>query len=179
MPELQSYFKGIPKGDILISYNGIITKKDINNMIIEVENKLDSVNETLKTRKKVFNIIIEAIQNIYHHGASNGKVSQELKNVCLYLLRSPNGYKIITVNHIYSHNVEELSKRLEETNALSKEQLKEYYRNRLEMGKVSNKGGAGLGLIDMFRKSGEKLNYWFEEANGKFSLFCLEVSINS
>jgi len=165
MSELKSYFENIPTDDILISYRGIINKQDINDVISETEKKLSSSVEKLKTRKKVFNIVVEAIQNIYHHNIENGKSSEELKFVYLYLTRSSNGYKILTGNHIASINIPDLTRRLEETNALSKEEVREYYRNRLDTGKLSNKGGAGLGLVDMFRKSGEKLNYWFEEVS--------------
>lgn len=179
MAELKSYFKNIPTNNILISYQGIINNQDINDVINETEKKLSSGVEKLKTRKKIFNIVVEAIQNIYHHNIENDKSSEEIKFVYIYLTRSNDGYKIITGNHIASQYIPDLTKRLEETNALSKEEVREYYRNQLDTGTISAKGGAGLGLIDMFRKSGEKLNYWFEEVNGKFSLFCLEVSINS
>jgi len=46
-------------------------------------------------------------------------------------------------------------------------------------GKISNKGGAGLGLIDMARKSGNKLLYAFEKVDEKFSYFYLHTEIPS
>ena len=42
---------------------------------------------------------------------------------------------------------------------------------------MSVKGGGGLGLIDIARKSGEKLQYNIREINESFSFFTLTVKI--
>ena len=56
------------------------------------------------------------------------------------------------------------------------EELKELYRGILDVGTVTSGNGAGLGLIDLARKSGRKVSYNFEEIDDKFSFFTLMVT---
>ena len=42
---------------------------------------------------------------------------------------------------------------------MSPEELKVHYLEKLKTTELSDKGGAGLGMIDMARKSGNKLGY--------------------
>jgi hypothetical protein len=42
---------------------------------------------------------------------------------------------------------------------------------------MSSKGTAGLGMIDIARKSGEKLEYDFQPINDKTTFFSLTVKI--
>jgi hypothetical protein len=44
-------------------------------------------------------------------------------------------------------------------------------------GKFSEIGGAGIGLIDMARKSGNKLDYEFKPIDNRISFFSLVVRI--
>ena len=53
------------------------------------------------------------------------------------------------------------------------------YRKQIREGKLSDKGGAGLGLIDIARKIGEPLNYQFLQLDEKNYFFILKVEINS
>jgi hypothetical protein len=43
--------------------------------------------------------------------------------------------------------------------------------------KISEKGGAGLGLIDIAKKTGSKLSYQFKELNDEVSFFILTSTI--
>lgn len=71
-----------------------------------------------------------------------------------------------------------LKKRLDDINLLSKEELKEYYKAVLNNGEMSLKGGGGLGMIDIARKTGEKLNFNFAPVDDKFSFFSLNIKIS-
>ena len=48
----------------------------------------------------------------------------------------------------------------------------------MKMGKLSAKGGAGLGFIDIARKSGNKLEYFFKEINSYSSFFILTTKVS-
>jgi hypothetical protein len=57
------------------------------------------------------------------------------------------------------------------------EDLKNYQHEVLSASGFSEKGGAGLGLIEMVRKSGNKLSYGFENINEKNSYFYFQTKI--
>ena len=88
-----------------------------------------------------------------------------------------NQYNIITGNYIKVENVEMLKKRLDEINLLSKDELKDYYKAVLNNGEMSAKGGGGLGMIDIARKTGQKLNYSFMPVDDVYSFFSLNIKI--
>ena len=69
-------------------------------------------------------------------------------------------------------------RKLQKINSLDKEHLREYYREVLGNGAITEKGTAGLGMIDIARKSGNKLEYEFLEIDKYFSFFSLNVKID-
>jgi len=70
-----------------------------------------------------------------------------------------------------------LRDKLNLVNGMEKEELKAYYKQVLSEGNMSEKGTAGLGMIDIARKSGEKLEYDFLDINDTTSFFSLTVKI--
>jgi len=67
---------------------------------------------------------------------------------------------------------------LEEINSLDKEGLKQLYKKQMREGRLSDKGGAGLGFIDIARKTGNKLEYHFLPIDETSSFFLLSSSIS-
>jgi hypothetical protein len=67
---------------------------------------------------------------------------------------------------------------LDAINSKDKDELKLYYQERLSNSKVSSKGTAGLGMIEIARKSGNKLDYEFLKINEETSFFSLNVKID-
>jgi len=87
-------------------------------------------------------------------------------------------YSIMTGNPILLADVAQLTKNLEELNNLDKEGLKEMYKNIIKNTQISEKGGAGLGFVDMARKSGEKLDFQFPQMDSDYAFFCLKVNVS-
>ena len=57
--------------------------------------------------------------------------------------------------------------------------LKQMYKKQINEGKISSRGGAGLGLIDIARKSGQKLKYQFLDLNNNYYFFILEIEVDA
>jgi hypothetical protein len=92
--------------------------------------------------------------------------------------RDNDGYLIVTGNYIANENVTGMKNRLDEVNALTKDELKDYYKQILNNGEMSLKGGGGLGMIDIARKTGQKLGYNFERIDEKVSFFSLNIRVS-
>ena len=130
--------------------------------------------------KKFFHILIESLQNIFHHqatmpsGLSNANVA-----LTGFIITSEgdSSYSIITGNYILNKDIGSLKKRLDEVNSLSPEALRNHYQKTLAGNEFSEKGGAGLGIIEMARKSGNKLDYEFTNINDEYSFFSLAITI--
>jgi hypothetical protein len=89
-----------------------------------------------------------------------------------------NVYKITTGNFITSAKIKVLKDKIDKINSLSRDELKDMYKFILNHQKLSAKGGGGLGLIDIARKTGHKLEYSFENYNNDFYFFNLDVIIS-
>ena len=106
-------------------------------------------------------------------GAGDGK-----QHAAIFLIGNEESrYSIMSGNPVRKENVPALTKSLEKINSLDKEGLKDLYKDIIKNTTISEKGGAGLGFVDMARKSGEKLEWSFIEMNDEFSFFCLKVNI--
>jgi hypothetical protein len=86
-------------------------------------------------------------------------------------------FLVRTGNFIDARLIPELKERLDHVNSLDEDGLRELYRLKLNDEERSVKGTAGLGFIDIARKSKNKLEYAFVGVNDKMSFFCLNVSI--
>ena len=130
--------------------------------------------------KKLNNILVECLQNIYHHGEDfTGQEGGENNNSVVFLLckNSSNNYRIITGNHMPTAGVASLKEKIDKVNGMNAEELKTYYREVLSSNELSEKGGAGLGIIDLVRKSGNKIEYRFDTVNEQFSFFSMIVNM--
>jgi hypothetical protein len=67
---------------------------------------------------------------------------------------------------------------LDEINSLDKDGLKSLYKEIIKSSSgLTDKGGAGLGFVDMARKSGQKLVYKFQDIDDQTSFFSLKTIV--
>lgn len=170
------------RNNILLSFKGEITSDLLTSILQIMENKMDNMQEEPKMKKKVYNVLVECLQNLYHHLDEIAEVnedSEKIRSAIFTIGKIDNKYSIITGNYILNENIIGLKNRLDEVNSLNKEELKEYYKRVLNNGEMSLKGGGGLGMIDIARKTGEKLEYNFLEIDNKVSFFTLNIKVSN
>ena len=151
---------------------------NLNETILSLaETNMQIVNEPSALKKKVFFIMVESLQNITRHSEANEDAANE--NSSLFIIqRKKKDYYITSGNIIDVDKVAPLEEKLKKVNSLDLESLKNYYREVLDVGEISDKGGAGLGLIEMARKSGNKLAFDFSPINEKKSFFYFQSKVN-
>lgn len=157
------------------AYNGDFTNDLTERILSLAETNMEVESESLKIKKKVYFIIVESLQNITRHqGTSSGS---RLMDGFFSIHKFSGGYLIGSGNAIENNHIPSLSKKLEKVNSLTPDELKEYQKEVLSAGGFSEKGGAGLGLIEMVRKSGNKLSYDFKKLDEKNSYFYFQSKI--
>ena len=55
------------RNNILLSFKGEITSDLLTSILQIMENKMDNMQEEPKMKKKVYNVLVECLQNLYHH----------------------------------------------------------------------------------------------------------------
>ncbi len=162
---------------LILVYQGDFTQESTKSILAMAERNLDSSGEEGNIKRKVFNVMVEALQNIVKH--SDELVEGQMRShAAIFLIgREENRYTIMSGNPIRKTNVAGLEQKLHHINSLDKEGLKELYKEIIKNTTISEKGGAGLGFVDMARKSGEKLAFDFPEMSADYCFFCLTVHV--
>lgn len=116
----------------------------------------------------------------------NGKLSSIVYEP-LFIIgrRTKNQYAIATGNIISNDKIEKIQERLEYINGLDKFGLLKYYQQTVKANMKRNKeeetdldrNSAGLGFIDMARKSGNKFGFNFKSINEDYSYFYFLVTV--
>lgn len=142
------------------------------------ESDLNRKNEEKGVKKKVYHVMVETLQNLGRH--SDDLHDGEGKSVGkgLFMIgQKEESYFIITANKVSRANKEDLESAVNEVNNSTPEELKEMYKKQIKGGELSEKGGAGLGLIDIARKTGQKLEYQFLPLDDDNYFFIFKVEI--
>ena len=162
---------------LILVYQGDFTQESTKSILAMAERNLDSSGEEGNIKRKVFNVMVEALQNIVKH--SDELVEGQMRShAAIFLIgKEENRYTIMSGNPIRKSNVASLEQKLHHINSLDKEGLKELYKEIIKNTTISEKGGAGLGFVDMARKSGEKLSFDFPEMSTDYCFFCLTVHV--
>lgn len=172
-------FQGMQKENLGYIYRGLFTQNITDNIISLAETNLEQAKETSKVRKRVFSIMVECLQNITRHQSDTHIEVETPESSGIFVIqRKTEGYYITTGNVVDKDAVPNLTEQIQKINSLGKDELKEYYKSVLELGDLSPKGGAGLGLIEMARRSGNKLSFDFERLDDQYSYFYLHTAIS-
>ena len=164
---------------VKLVYESEITHQITKALTALAESQMISDDETTVTQKKVFHIIVECLQNITKHAVEfeesddYGKTGKGI----FVVVKENEKYFITTGNVINNSKIPGLKSTLENINQTDKEGLKELYKTQIKEGRISDKGGAGLGLIDIARKSGNRLDYNILDINDDYSFFILTAKV--
>jgi len=174
------FFDRIKEDNLCLLYNGDFSDEITNKLIELSEYNIDNIDSLSKMKKKASFLMAECFQNIVRHGESlDGKVHASTNEGFFLTKNWQDTYYITSGNLIENSKIENLERQLEKVNSLDKDELKALYREVLENEEISDKGGAGLGLIEMARKSGQKLEYVFNDFDEKFALFYNQIILKS
>lgn len=165
--------------NLILVYEGEFTQEITKSVLAMAERNMDAIGEDSAIKRKVFNVMVECLQNIVKHSDEINDNSYADRNNAIFMIgKQEDKYIITSGNPVSLDKIVILQNKLEYINSLDKEGLKEHYKEVIKTNKgLSAKGGAGLGFIDMARKSGQKLQFDFEPINENISFFSLKTVI--
>lgn len=161
--------------NFILSYKGQVGFVQINSLLKIIEDRLQTAETNPRTRKKVYNIATECYQNLSHHLE---KHSQKIGTKGLAIFEAyEDKYVIATGNYVFKESEMKIREKIDYINSLDKEQLRDYHRKMLANENFSDKGTAGLGFIDIARKTEGNIRYEFHHLNNDLAFFTLRVEI--
>ncbi|MCH8316938.1 MAG: hypothetical protein IIA88_00335 [Bacteroidetes bacterium] len=160
--------------DILLVYEGEFSQEMTKSVLEMAEVCMNNFGEGTSLKRKVFSIMVECLQNISLHADED----EGTKSSIFIIGRDDGAYSIASGNFIKKNKIEPLKSILDQINDLDEAGLKALYRELLSKAKGTNKLPPGLGLIDIARKSGHKLETSFDHVNDQLSYFSLQTKKN-
>jgi len=163
---------------ILLAYEGKITHDVIIAFTQLAEENINLEFDDESIQQKVYHVMVECLQNICKHAYDENTGNPAAIGQGIFMVGlSEKDYNVTTGNAITNADVEKLKSSIDNINAAGKDELKALYRKKMFESRLTDEGNAGLGLIDMARKTGEKIEYYFRKINDKTSFFLLNIKI--
>ncbi|MBN1184746.1 MAG: SiaB family protein kinase [Bacteroidales bacterium] len=175
---LYEFFNYFSEDNLTFIYKGNFSDEITGRLIDLSERNINSISELSRITNKISFLLAECFQNIVRHGETEFFEDRDYPEG-MFITRSV-GSKvyIISSNLIENTQIKEIQGQIETINNMDKDQLKDLHLRVLSDNRRTKKGGAGLGLIEMARKSGHKLEYEFEDFDGYYSFFYLQVKLD-
>ncbi len=161
--------------DMNYIYKGQFSEDIAHYLLLLAERNIERNQLKGRLKKRVFHIMVESVQNITRHQDIIEEHNEQKAMFAIQKFR--NIYLVTTANLVKKIKVDYLKNKLETINNMTEEELNKFYKEVLMEDSFTNKGGAGLGLIEIARKSGNKLYYDFVDFNDEFSLFYMHTYI--
>jgi hypothetical protein len=161
----------------LIEYQGCINYETIGELIHRLKLQVPKLGIHIGIYKRVLLVMIESLENMMKHGLTlNTDVADP--GLCkIQITRHQKRYRIYTTNYISNEYITGLRNRLDYLNGLDPVQLKNVYKETITNGEFTKSGGAGLGLIEMVKISGNPIDYRFVSLDDLHTLYHQTVTI--
>ncbi len=177
---IDDFYTQMNTGDVVLAYKGTISSDLITNVLEVIDAKLEDLVTQKTIKKKLYNVLVESLQNLYHHiddlpGSSGDNFDIHFG---IFVISQTNDYyRVSTGNFIRNSKIDDLKERLDKIKSLNKDELKDLYKYILNNKQYSKKGGGGLGLIDMAKRTNGRIEYQFTPYNEDYSFFNLDIFV--
>lgn len=170
-------FNTMTSENIVYVFHGDFNYSVINTLLNDIKRELHKSAADIRTAKKTYKVLVECLENVHKHSVRKDNQTLENNEGIFILQRKGDAFVVAIGNSIQNEDVDGLKGHLDEINDLDADGLKKKYRETLLTTEVSEKGGAGMGMIDIALKSGSILDYSFAEYTESKQFFSLKVLV--
>ncbi|USZ51337.1 biofilm regulation protein kinase SiaB [Halomonas sp. DN3] len=165
------------KQRVLLSFNGPISHSLIEEIGKAIRNYLNSESAAPSAAMDVFSTYIEMTQNISHYATAMG-YDEQRATATVAVARGEQGHYLVSAGNVVEHaDGQRLMAAVEELGEMDAVELKRCYKQQLRKPREDGSRGAGLGLIDMARKSCQPLQSNLTPLSDQQSFFCITATI--
>ena len=141
------------RNHILLCFNGPTSRSLIEEIGNALKIYLHADNAQPSAVMDVFSVYVEMTQNIRHYAESSDYNDLDSSATILVARNDDGRYVIQAGNLVEKQTGDALMFRIDALAKMNKDQLKAAYKSQLRQPRDENNTGAGLGLIDMSRRS--------------------------
>lgn len=183
MKTVIAFKKAMTKSHLNVVYLGNVTQGTVESITDMISEDLHTRQENRRVTKRVYHVMMESLQNICKHADSqsdeeSNSLEQGLVKKGIFLIgHNKKEYFITTGNNIELKSAVTLRDILDNINSMDADGIKQLYRDAMENSELGETGGAGLGFIDMAKKTGTKYEYYFEPDSETSCFFILTMRV--
>ncbi len=173
LEDFNAYFNPTGNTRVILVFSGTFTQ----NLIVSLGETLKSELSHLSTSSIVnrcFGVFVEMAQNVMHYGNQRQQLNSGMSygKGNIMFCSTPEGYMVVASNQVQMDQMESIQTRIKEINKMDSEDLKNLYLVRRRQIHNEHFQGAGLGLMDIARRSGHELGMGFlPDGKGKLKFF--------
>ncbi|MGE5342375.1 MAG: SiaB family protein kinase [Candidatus Omnitrophota bacterium] len=163
MPELGlfEYYQNMCKRNIILDFQGAISQDILVGLAELLKSKFSLVSGHSPV-KKLFSIFIEMAQNIAFYSSERIYSENHHKDIgvgIVMVTEKSKCYTVISGNMVQRSTISKIQDHCMKINGMTPDELKQFYKERIKLSRKVGEKGAGIGLIDIARKSGSPIQY--------------------
>ena len=163
--------------NILICFNGPFSHSILEEIGIAIRNHLNQEALTRAVITDVFSVYIELTQNARNYITRTNPENEELKSTIVVVARHRETYSVTSGNYVQKTDVADLAERISKLNSLDSGGLKALYKSQIRNPSPEGENSAGLGLIEIARKSSRPMEYSIRELSDDHSFFSITAFV--
>lgn len=166
---------------VIFSFSGTISQNILSSIAETIEKELHSTGVSFSLIQNIFAVFTEQMQNIMSYSRERiqlGDNAFESPGICVVGYdKSVGHYYVCSANIISPEGEPALRAKLDKIIPMNKTELRTYYKELRRSGKESHDRGAGLGFLEMAKKSSLPLQYTITQMDNSRALFEIKVYI--
>lgn len=174
----------IEKG-VIFSFSGKPSQAIISSIAETFEDKMLKSNVKSSVIQNIFSVFVEQIQNVMSYSIDVDKfenlnysdIFSDSSFIAIGFDKTQEKYYVLSGNIIDINEREAISEKIEFANSMDKKELRAYYKELRRSGEDKHSKGAGLGIIEMAKRSSRPMEFSFERIDEKKLFFSLKVII--
>lgn len=162
---------------IFLEYYGPVDQSVIEQLLAKFKKTKEYASLSLTIRKRAYGLLVESLENIYKHSALKISDDQRLQP---YITVGEKSDEIVIAasNPVLNSTKDKLISRLDKLNQADRLTLQSMHEDKINSDVRRCRNGAGLGLIYIALKSGNKINYSFRPVTEGYLCFEIQISLN-
>ena len=178
MNSLYQHKQDLERDGIIFSFSGPMSHDIIEGIGGAIRAKIGEGNDGDKRAAlKVFSIFVEQVENVINYSVEKDPANSAMSFGIVVVGKKDDLFFVSGGNRIETSRQSKLEEYLTKLAAMDKKELKIYYKERRRAGKEEDSKGAGIGFIEMARKSCKPLEFNFQKIDNKYSFFTIKISI--
>ena len=171
----------LDKEGVIFSFSGTISQNILSSIAETIEKELHTTGIPFSLIQNIFAVFTEQMQNIMSYSNESITLDNntfESPGICVVGYdKSVEHYYVCSANVMSPEGGPRLSEKLDKIIAMNKPELRQYYKELRRSGKEAHGRGAGLGFLEMAKKSALPIQYTITQLDSNRSFFEIKVYI--